>query len=83
MRKTALATLAAIAALAAIPTSPAIARKHAYCSTAGYTKAHIEGKVRCLHAGEVCSHKHASAYTPYRFRCVYSGIGTTYLLRKS
>jgi hypothetical protein len=83
MRKTALATLAAIAALAAIPTTPAIARHHAYCTASGYTKANIGGKTRCLHVGEACSKKHIAEYRRYGYSCVYSGIGSTYLLRRS
>jgi hypothetical protein len=81
MRKTALATLAAIAALAAIPTTPAIA-KHAYCTASGYTKAKINGETKCLHVGEACSKKHIAEYRRYGFSCVYSGIGSTYLLKK-
>lgn len=74
--KTTIAAAMAIGAIAALPPQSIAAKKH--CSSS-YESATIGGKHKCLRAGEVCSHKKASQYVPYHFKCRLAWNGT-YLL---
>ena len=39
------------------------------CS-AGYTRARIDGQIKCLHAGEFCRHADDRQYRHYGYRCI-------------
>ena len=77
--------LAAVAALgisapaSAAPThaaAPPRAFAAKSCSS-GYTRAVINGSVKCLRAGEFCTHSADRQYRHYGFRCVsyYRNVG--------
>ena len=72
-----LTTVAALGASAPAPSaavalhSPGSVRAVvAKTSSAGYTRATINGAVKCLHAGEFCTHSADRQYRRYGFRCI-------------
>jgi hypothetical protein len=74
------AVLAVVAALGASTPAPATAAAihsrvpitavAAKTCSAGYTRGTINGEVKCLRAGEFCTHSADRQYRRYGFRCI-------------
>ncbi|MGZ4253234.1 MAG: hypothetical protein ACXVHB_09720 [Solirubrobacteraceae bacterium] len=76
-----LAATAAVGISAPASAAPAYAvappRAFAAKSCSSYTRAVINGSVKCLRAGEFCTHSADRQYRHYGFRCVryYRNVG--------
>lgn len=87
MIRSSIAVLAAVASMgASTPAAASAAPVHSSASiravaaktcSRSYTRARINGAIKCLRAGEFCTHSADRQYRHYGFRCIryYANVG--------